>query len=319
MKAIAAMGVLAALCLLLFATLPPAQTVVAYTTPAGLAGRVRLQSRTDFTGSTVRIAGQAIATAADGSFMFQSLPVGTYTLTASRPGFVSAQHLDVTTVPGEITTLPEILIPAGDIDGDDDIDLFDLVVLGREFGSSMSKSPTDLNADNQVNIFDLVILAANYGVIGPVNWDDVSLPTPTPTATATATETPIASPTPTMTPSPTPTPVCIDPEATINNVGSGACVRYQVAEVAKSGTSLYLYAHRAGSEEIVFYVLVRSDLWHCWPPPVGEYFLGKQLRVQGRITTSRAYPHILLDTCNQLVVEPPAEPTSIASPSPTPQ
>ena len=318
MKATVILGALATLCLLLIAALPPTQPVMAYQMPASLAGRVRLQSRTDFAGTTVRIAGQALATAADGSFVYQSLPSGLYTLTASKPGFVSAQQLNVAIVPGEITTLAEILLPAGDIDGDDDIDLFDLVVLGREFGSSTSKSPTDLNADNQVNIFDLVILAANYGVIGPVNWDDVSLPTPTPTATATATETPVASPTPTKTPSPTPTPVCIDPEATINNVGSRACVRYQVAEVAKSGTSLYLYAHRAGSEEIAFYVLVRSDLWHCWPSPVDEFFLGKQLRVQGRITTSRAYPHIVLAECSQLVVEPPATPTVVSSPSPPP-
>ena len=312
------MGMLAILCLLVFATLPPAQTVFAYTTPAGLAGRVRLQSRTDFSGTTVRIAGQAVSTAGDGSFAFPSLPVGTYSLTAGRPGYVSAQRLGVAIATGEITQLPEILIPAGDIDGDDDIDLFDLVVLGREFGSPPSKSPTDLNADNQVNIFDLVILAANYGVIGPVSWDEVVLPTPTPTATATPTETPIASPTPTLTPSPTPTPVCIAPEDTIYQVGSTACVRYQVAQVAKSGTSLYLYAHRPGSEEISFYALLRSDLWRCWPPVIEDYFLGKSIRVQGRITTSRAYPHIVLDTCGQLLVESPATPTSVASPGPTP-
>jgi hypothetical protein len=56
----------------------------------------------------------------------------------------------------------------GDLDYDDDVDVFDLMTLVTAYpstGSSPNWRPeADLNSDNVINILDFVMLAANYGV-----------------------------------------------------------------------------------------------------------------------------------------------------------
>lgn len=57
--------------------------------------------------------------------------------------------------------------PDGDVNGDNQVDLFDLTQVAARFGSN--DPTTDLNADGQVNILDLVIIANNYGNRVPAN------------------------------------------------------------------------------------------------------------------------------------------------------
>ncbi len=56
----------------------------------------------------------------------------------------------------------------GDINGDGKVDIFDVIALGRSFGTTLSNpnfNPNaDLNADGTVDLFDAALLAANFGM-----------------------------------------------------------------------------------------------------------------------------------------------------------
>jgi hypothetical protein len=109
---------------------------------------------------------------------------------------------------GEHVILGDVVLLAGDVDGDDVIGLTDLVALGRNYNTDPVVEPvTDLNADGKVNIFDLVLIGANYGLEGPSEWPDApATPTPTPTFTGTPTAPSTITPTPSRTHTPTNTP-----------------------------------------------------------------------------------------------------------------
>ena len=58
-----------------------------------------------------------------------------------------------------------VTLLAGDINGDDHVDIFDLVTVGSQFGStSPSPAAADINGDGVVDIVDIVLLAKNYGI-----------------------------------------------------------------------------------------------------------------------------------------------------------
>ena len=98
------------------------------------------------------------------AFRFPPLPVQTYQcLWAVRPGFLSAQRA---TPAG---TLGSISLPAGDVNGDDVVNIFDMAVIAGRYGSGDAMA--DFNGDGVVNIFDLAMAAANYEKHGPVtDW-----------------------------------------------------------------------------------------------------------------------------------------------------
>lgn len=55
----------------------------------------------------------------------------------------------------------------GDIDGDRDVDIFDIVLIAKSYGAKSGGTnwniQADLNADETINIFDLVLAAGKYG------------------------------------------------------------------------------------------------------------------------------------------------------------
>lgn len=104
---------------------------------------------------------------ADGTFNF-SAPAGTYTITATASGFLSAQG-SITLTNGTIRTMATVSLPAGDIDGNSVIDQFDAMTIGMSYNTAIPPA-ADLNNDGTINVLDLELLAANYRKAGAVAW-----------------------------------------------------------------------------------------------------------------------------------------------------
>ena len=104
----------------------------------------------------------------DGTFSLD-VPAGTYTVVASASGFLRAQA-SVTITDGTTTTLPDITLLAGDIDGNDVIDQFDAMTIGMSYNTT-TPAAADLNNDGTINVLDLELLAQNYRETGPTAWE----------------------------------------------------------------------------------------------------------------------------------------------------
>jgi hypothetical protein len=141
-------------------------------------GTVLLQCRTNHAGTDVFLtevcpanvfSAQAIIpnvpstkTAADGSFCVTPYPGQTYQcLTAFRHGYLVGRKNNPAGNVGRIT------LPAGDMNEDDFINIFDLTIIASDYGCTTPPCKGDVNGDNTCNIFDLSCAAGNYGKSGP--------------------------------------------------------------------------------------------------------------------------------------------------------
>ncbi|HRJ40261.1 MAG: hypothetical protein KJZ86_10675 [Caldilineaceae bacterium] len=98
-----------------------------------------------------------------------ALPTGSgFTLTAVAACHLTAEKPNVDS-PSDGHTVELI---AGDVNGDNRVNIQDLAAMGNLFGSppTVSLPCTDLNQDNIVNILDLSRAASNYGQQGPLGW-----------------------------------------------------------------------------------------------------------------------------------------------------
>ena len=88
-------------------------------------------------------------------------------VTATRPGYLSAQAAGV--LPGN--NLGLVTLMAGDVTGDNVVNIFDLTVvagsLNAPVGTSTALELMDFNADMVITIADLALIAKNYGLRGP--------------------------------------------------------------------------------------------------------------------------------------------------------
>ena len=73
-----------------------------------------------------------------------------------------ASNLDGSAVPIQ-TTVTVIRQLAGDANGDNQVDLFDLVMVASMFGKKGQGLAADISGDGQVDLFDLVQVAGNFG------------------------------------------------------------------------------------------------------------------------------------------------------------
>lgn len=105
----------------------------------------------------------------NGDFLFNDVPAETYTFTAHSPGFLTASCSGVGHTADALTTLAEVTLLAGDIDGSNAIDITDAVAIGNVLGSTDPGEIADLNADGVVDILDLILMAANFGQTSETN------------------------------------------------------------------------------------------------------------------------------------------------------
>ena len=103
----------------------------------------------------------------DGTFNLAAAE-GTYTITASAEGYLSAQG-SVTLVNGSVTTKQTVSLIAGDIDGNGVIDQLDAITIRMNYNSA-TPTAADLNNDGVIDVLDLGILAENYEKSGAQLW-----------------------------------------------------------------------------------------------------------------------------------------------------
>jgi len=129
-----------------------------------VAGRVLLQGRSNHWGTLVSVGGHSAVTGEDGSFRIEGVPAGMHELDAQMPGYLRYRYLALVVHRDERVILPDVLLRAGDINGDDVVNLFDLVAVAIRYGAQVpGGTPEDVNGDREVNLFDLVLVSTNYG------------------------------------------------------------------------------------------------------------------------------------------------------------
>jgi len=130
-----------------------------------IVGRVLLQGRDDHRGISISTSGRSVTTGADGSFRIEGVPSGPNTLIAQMPGYLRHRLPDIAIHDGQPVSIRDIQLQAGDVNGDGSIDLFDLIVISRQYGKQQvpDGTPEDINGDGQIDLIDLVLMSMNYG------------------------------------------------------------------------------------------------------------------------------------------------------------
>ncbi|MSP14497.1 MAG: DUF2012 domain-containing protein [Chloroflexi bacterium] len=145
-------------------------TPTATPVPGRVMGFVSLEGHAGVTraGVTVRLdQAQQVVTGADGSFIFDNVPAGAHDLRAETPGYLCLQRSLVVN-PGQTVDLGTVSLKAGDANGDNRVDLLDLVLIGAHYGENpLSDARADMNGDGVVNLFDLVLVGNNFGLSCP--------------------------------------------------------------------------------------------------------------------------------------------------------
>lgn len=150
-----------------------AQAITIQPASASLVGQAQAGGRTNHSGLTISLSGPTAksgVTNSSGDFKLTDLAPGSYTVQAKRQGWLCAERY-VTLSVGQTLTLPTARLLAGDINGDDDINIFDLVRVAYAYDGPASADPiSDLNGNGEIEIGDLVLVATNYGQDCPQPW-----------------------------------------------------------------------------------------------------------------------------------------------------
>gem|GEM_PF-3489712 len=140
-----------------------------------LTGQVLLSSRRDFSGTLIQASPLFTTTTDNTGFFKLELPPGNYVITATHTSYLTGVHSDVgvtTDLAGIMTaftnTLGCIKLIGGDVNGDQEIGLSDLVLIGANYGHPAHVAPSaDIDGSGKIDIIDLTQVGINYGRIGP--------------------------------------------------------------------------------------------------------------------------------------------------------
>jgi len=144
-------------------------TLFVTTTQGSIAGQVIANKPVTVTlyNASNAVVGSASANP-DGTFTLLAEP-GSYTVVASASGYLKAQGSAIV-ASGSTTTLPTISLIAGDIDGNNVIDQFDVLTIGMNYNGT-TPTAADLNNDGIINLLDLEILSVHYRESGSQAWN----------------------------------------------------------------------------------------------------------------------------------------------------
>jgi hypothetical protein len=141
-------------------------------------GYVDLQGRSDDSGAEVCAWDGAVQVACDltdasGYYMVE-VPEGTYDVTVEIARYLDSEKAGVSVTAGSTTTLSTLLLPGGDANDDDIINILDLSFMGARYGCSIADPcydpKADINNDTLINIQDIVLAGGNYLETSPVPW-----------------------------------------------------------------------------------------------------------------------------------------------------
>jgi hypothetical protein len=129
-------------------------------------GQIKLEGAVESGGVTVIIGDEQQPVNSDGEFEVQLNSTGSFFLVFTAPGYLSLR-VDGSVPAGQpVVDVGSMTMLAGEVTGDDRIDIFDLAFIGSRYGSNNAQG--DLNNDGVVDIFDLTVSASNYGQQGPI-------------------------------------------------------------------------------------------------------------------------------------------------------
>ena len=135
----------------------------------GLKGRVYLDGRTVHAGAAVLAdpGGHSAQTLPDGAFDLPALAAGQYNVDMRMTGYLRAGPQPFILAPGVTLDLVNVTLLGGDCNGDDKIDILDAAMLALSFaltnGQAGFEPRADINADGVVDIYDLVMVGNNFG------------------------------------------------------------------------------------------------------------------------------------------------------------
>ena len=95
---------------------------------------------------------------------FTTKSIGETVLELQNFKFGSSAGENIPAAPLEVYITVQQRLRSGDVNGDGDIDIFDLILVARQFGESVPpNTDVDINGDGMVDIFDLALVAKGFG------------------------------------------------------------------------------------------------------------------------------------------------------------
>jgi len=134
-----------------------------------LSGQVLLDGRLNHSGAEVGAepGGHLVLTLPDGSFELAALTAGDYEVDVKKTSYLRAGERTFTVAGGGTLALPNVTLLGGDCNNDDGIDITDGAIASASFGFGTGQpgfdARADINGDGVVDIFDLVMVGNNFG------------------------------------------------------------------------------------------------------------------------------------------------------------
>jgi hypothetical protein len=145
--------------------------IVVTAAPTILTGNAYMEGRSDHSGILVTLEmSPSMTTTTDisGTYTFEGMPSGAYTITMSADLYLSAMATDVAVLENETNYACDVTMLGGDLNNDEIIDILDLSLCAAHFETSDPEA--DVNADGMVDVYDLVLLGKNFKLEGPTEY-----------------------------------------------------------------------------------------------------------------------------------------------------